>query len=106
MSDQEKVLKPPPEGALCPRCLVNNLRAPALSRHDDETFICGECGEEEGFLNGFKGKLEGLSDEIMQRELRIPMKPSGRWFTYWPDSERPLWLEQILLRGSPSQSKQ
>jgi hypothetical protein len=95
-----------PEEKKCPRCLTASLEKPAVSGHDDETLICATCGEEEGLLNHVGENRSLVTPEMIEREKRIPLKRSGRWFAYWPDKERPLWLEQILLRDDPSQSIQ
>ena len=39
----------------CPRCKVAMMRDPlytnALSRRDNKTYICSQCGEEEAFID-------------------------------------------------------
>jgi len=52
--------------SLCPRCLKNNIgRTPgdpgALSRADNETYICSDCGVEEAFLNFAGHKAQPVS---------------------------------------------
>jgi hypothetical protein len=90
------------KGEKCPRCLTGNMDAPALSRHDEETLICNECGEEEAYINCAGQDRAKVTPEMIEREKRIPLKKPGRWFAYWPDSVRPVWLENILLgHGDP-----
>ena len=56
----------------CPRCLKNELDKDetmnSLSRMDNATYICEECGQEEATLNA--GVLF-LTDEIIERDSRI-----------------------------------
>lgn len=48
----------------CPRCGVKRLtRHPALSRVDNKTSICEECGVEEALMDF----------------ARIPLTPKDRW---------------------------
>lgn len=39
----------------CPRCLKTKMRVPevhnALSRRDNQTYICSDCGVEEAFID-------------------------------------------------------
>ena len=38
------------EAELCPKCVTNVLEeVPALSRRDNKTLICSDCGREEAF---------------------------------------------------------
>jgi len=45
---------------ICPRCKVNELnpRLPgnALSRRDNKSYICPECGTDEALIDFFGGK--------------------------------------------------
>ena len=54
---------------ICPRCKVNvldeNEVMNSLSRQDNETYICNDCGDVEAFLDA--GLLE-LTDEQIQIE--------------------------------------
>ena len=49
---------------ICPRCKVNELNPiltlNSLSRRDNDTYICGECGVEESLIDFF-GDDEDLS---------------------------------------------
>lgn len=49
---------------VCPKCGRTYTREPSLSRKDNETLICPECGLEEG-LRSVQSTL-GLSDEDIQ----------------------------------------
>lgn len=52
----------------CPRCLKNVGETPAVSRKDNATEICDECGVEEGLLDA---GLVFLSDDVLARDGRI-----------------------------------
>lgn len=55
----------PRKARVCPRCGGDLGRFPALSRADDETDICSECGTEEAMI-AMTLHQQGLSeDEIM-----------------------------------------
>lgn len=61
-------------GRLCPRCGVNGYTPytrkweigdpppPALSRTDNKTYVCSNCGSEEAMEDHFKGKLTPQSE--------------------------------------------
>jgi hypothetical protein len=52
------------ETKICPRCKENELNprlpANALSRRDNKTYICDECGVDEAMIDFFGG-VEDLS---------------------------------------------
>ena len=58
---------------ICPRCKVNELNPiltlNSLSRRDNDTYICGECGVEESLIDFF-GDDEDLSwlNEKVEKE--------------------------------------
>ena len=35
----------------CPRCKVGDIKYPALSRKDNKTHICSNCGTDEAMFN-------------------------------------------------------
>ena len=53
---------------ICPRCLKNelipNMVFNSLSRRDNDTYICNECGTEEGMID------EGLMPRTVISEIR------------------------------------
>ena len=59
----------------CPRCLGFTVREPeesnALSRRDNKTYICSECGQEEAIVD--MARSEGRTIPLRQqiREARI-----------------------------------
>jgi hypothetical protein len=83
------------ESKKCPRCLTNDIKDPGvLSRHDNETLICAPCGLEETQINHTPFGVESLK-EVVEREKRIPLKTTGKWFDV-PASSRPVALEALL----------
>ena len=68
------------ESKKCPRCLRNDIEDPGvLSRHDNETLICAQCGLEETQINHTPFGVDSLK-EVVERERRIPLKTTGKWF--------------------------
>ena len=58
---------------MCPRCLTNELNTerPALnplSRRDNNTYICNECGNEEAFVDIDAAYIE---EDVAEREMRM-----------------------------------
>ncbi len=62
----------------CPRCGGNALKAEmalnALSRRDNETYVCSPCGEEEA-INDFISRRDPMSEWPLGR-------PSKTWSDY------------------------
>lgn len=75
----------------CPRCLCDKMKEPiyvnALSRRDNSTYICSECGVEEALIDArfmkptlnekcFIEEIFDISYDSYKekREKRIPMK--------------------------------
>lgn len=52
-----------PKTATCPKCGQEYTDAPALSRFNNETFVCPDCGTREALEFIGIGKLE--QDEIL-----------------------------------------
>lgn len=50
--------------AICPKCEQEYTDAPALSRFDNETFVCPDCGTREALEFIGIGKAE--QDEILE----------------------------------------
>ena len=48
---------------ICPKCGKNYSEHPAISREDNETEICPNCGLHEAIIARFK------SDKVLQRQL-------------------------------------
>lgn len=62
---------------ICPRCKARKLKEPpthnALSRRDNLTYICDECGVEEAmvdFLTG-TGREKDIPPEVQAREQEM-----------------------------------
>lgn len=58
----------------CPRCRSNVLQEPkvehcSLSRMDNETYICNDCGDEEA---GLDAGLLYITDDMLERDSVIP----------------------------------
>lgn len=63
--------------ATCPRCLaLYDGRYPALSRADNTSYICSECGVDEAFIQFVEGKdwfeLSQPSDWPVKRKYSLP----------------------------------
>jgi transposase len=56
------------EDMSCPRCGDEITAFPALSRQDNKTYICSECGTKEAFFNFFH-QGEPLPD--LDKEVRL-----------------------------------
>jgi hypothetical protein len=52
---------------ICNRCNKTYIEHPAISRRDNNTRICSECGNEEAFIDYYS--LKKMSDEQQKREL-------------------------------------
>ena len=57
----------------CPRCLTNELNEEhtamnSLSRRDNDTYICNECGNEEAFVDIDEAYM---SEGVAEREIRM-----------------------------------
>ena len=52
----------------CPRCGDEITAFPALSRLDNETYICSECGTKEALFNFFH---QGLPLPDLNKEVRL-----------------------------------
>lgn len=59
----------------CPRCLTSELHPDkvmnSLSRLDNETYICNDCGTEEAFLDA---GMVFLTNDVIERDSRITPK--------------------------------
>jgi hypothetical protein len=59
----------------CPRCLKNKLDSiehlNSLSRRDNKTMICNDCGTEEAFID-----VGLVSAGIVETEFRLKLKKS------------------------------
>ncbi len=48
---------------LCPRCKVNELGYPAISRSDNKTEVCSDCGTWEAMYQfSHEGRLPAIKD--------------------------------------------
>lgn len=59
----------PRKARICPRCGGDLGRFPALSRADDETDICSECGTEEAMI-AMTLHQQGLSEDEITNALK------------------------------------
>lgn len=59
----------------CPRCILIDLYEPiasnALSRRDNKTYICPECGTEEAIVDMGRSEGHTLSRRQLVREARM-----------------------------------
>ena len=56
-----------PQGDICPRCETNKLHSKessnALSRIDNETYVCSDCAKEEGLIIAGYTSKDSLTKE-------------------------------------------
>lgn len=78
MSDEE-IIKQLKDSKFCPRCGRRYNGYPAISRYDNETEICPDCGVEEAMINFTGGHLEDphvydeeTGEELIEEEDEIP----------------------------------
>jgi len=71
--------------ALCPRCGGSYSGYPALSRRDNKSKICSDCGNEEAI---FDLKMHLWDDEKEKKELIIKEK---KWLEMSKKSEVIIW---------------
>ena len=61
----------------CPRCLMNNLKeilnTNALSRRDNKTYICSQCGTEEALIDAglVKDDFQLGVDKVFTQKVRV-----------------------------------
>lgn len=82
---------------VCPRCestLLHTQRAmDALSRRDNETYVCSACGEDEAVLD--------LLVRVTPKDQWLPNRPSARVYEYlrdkpWPRRGRLFTFESLV----------
>lgn len=56
-----------PAGGVCSRCGKTYIEHPAISRRDNSTKICAECGNEEAYVDYYG--LKKIPEEQQKREL-------------------------------------
>ena len=75
----EEIIKQLKDSKFCPRCGRRYNDYPAISRYDNETEICPDCGVEEAMINFTGGHLEDphvydeeTGEELIEEEDEIP----------------------------------
>lgn len=57
-------------GRICPMCGNVYVGYPALSRIDNKTEICPDCGQMEAFMDFFKGQEDWLKNLIENQDKK------------------------------------
>lgn len=64
-------------GKKCPRCGGKIKTYPALSRRDNKTYICSDCGQDEAMFDFWLSQNKTMTEE-MKESAR---KQESKWLT-------------------------
>jgi len=88
MTKTQATKKQVKKGTLCPRCKVHVLRVPpktnSLSRRDNTTYICSECGT-----------AEAMFDYSVSEIRKRPLTPEEKRGLFKVEVKEQAWLAHV-----------